>query len=206
MNMPRPHDLLWLTDREALEGISETWVASLWQPTLPVVVRRDTYPDGRVPVGVRGWRRDQRAAGWVRVEHITRVITPESLANHSLLLRSPFAAMSPVQGAILLANRAWPWDWGITGSVGYALATGVPVLHADSDLDLTLRCPRPLDREALQVWQTAVSQLPCRADTQVDVPGGAFALTEWLRAGRVLLKTNHGPRLVRDPWHIEGAA
>ncbi|MBU5894992.1 hypothetical protein JVW19_23735, partial [Vibrio cholerae O1] len=45
----------------------------------------------------------------------------------------------------------WRWTWGVTGSCGYALATGLPVMHADSDLDLTVRCPQPVDRAALQV-------------------------------------------------------
>ncbi|MES5410430.1 phosphoribosyl-dephospho-CoA transferase MdcG domain-containing protein, partial [Klebsiella pneumoniae] len=39
------------------------------------------------------------------------------------------------------------------------------------------------------ILQTRVAQLPCRADTQVDTPYGAFALNEWLRDGRALLKT-----------------
>jgi len=45
-----------------------------------------------------------------------------------------------------------------------------------------------------------VTQLPCRADTQIETPLGGFALTEWLREGRALLKTARGPRLVADPW------
>lgn len=53
----------------------------------------------------------------------------------------------------------WPWGWGVTGSTGYALATEIPVLHAASDLDLLIRAPQPLDREALLEWQTRVAQL-----------------------------------------------
>ncbi|MEZ2696443.1 phosphoribosyl-dephospho-CoA transferase MdcG domain-containing protein, partial [Hafnia alvei] len=43
-------------------------------------------------------------------------------------------------------------------------------------------------------------QLPCRTDVQVETPLGAFALTEWLRDKRVMLKTSTGPVLTRDPW------
>lgn len=204
MNTSRPHDLLWLTDSDALEGISEDWVASQWRPQLPVVVRRDVVNEGRIPVGVRGMRRDQRAAGWVNVATVKRVVSPESLASREQLVKSPFVSMPPVQGAIQLALREWPWVWGITGSVGYALATEVPVLHADSDLDLLIRCPSPVEREALAQWQQVVGQLLCRADTQVETPQGAFALAEWLRDGRVLLKTSHGPQLVSDPWAFKG--
>ncbi|WP_373327773.1 phosphoribosyl-dephospho-CoA transferase MdcG domain-containing protein, partial [Cronobacter turicensis] len=49
------------------------------------------------------------------------------------------------------------------------------------------------------------TQLPRRADTQFETPLGAFSLTEWLRDGRALLKTNQGARLVRDPWRREDA-
>lgn len=200
MNTPRPHDLLWLSDSNALEGVSEEWVASQWRPQLPVVVRRDVNTDARIPVGVRGMRRDQRAAGWVNAAKIKRVVSPESLASRELLMKSPFVSMPPVQGAIQLALREWPWVWGITGSVGYVLATEVPVLHADSDLDLIIRCPERVEREALLEWQQVIGQLLCRADTQIETPLGAFALAEWLRDGRVLLKTSSGPHLVTDPW------
>ncbi|MGK7284935.1 malonate decarboxylase holo-ACP synthase [Buttiauxella agrestis] len=204
MNTPRPHDLLWLTDSDALEDVSEEWVASQWQPRLPVVVRRDVSHDARIPVGVRGMRRDQRAAGWVNAAKVKRIISPEELASRDLLVKSPFVSMPPVQGAIQLALREWPWSWGITGSCGYALATEVPVLHADSDLDLLIRCPQRVERESLLEWQAVIGQLLCRADTQIETPQGAFALAEWLRDGRVLLKTNRGPEIVTDPWALKG--
>jgi phosphoribosyl-dephospho-CoA transferase len=199
---PRPHDLLWLRDRASLHGITDAWVETLWHSGLPVVVRRDV--DGeRIPVGVRGMRREQRAAGWVAAEAVVKRVTPEDLTDLNLLLRSPFVSQQPVQAAIQLAQRRWPWAWGVTGSTGYALATEIPVLHAASDLDLNLRAPEPLQPAQFAVWQALIAQLPCRADTQVETPAGAFSLNEWLRDGRVLLKTNQGPRLVRDPWHRE---
>lgn len=202
MTTLRPHDLIWLTNREALDGVDEPWVATVWHPGLPVVVRRDV--DGeRIPVGVRGIRRDQRAAGWTDATQVVRVVSPEQLVDSNDLLRSPFISQPPVQVAFQLAQQAWPWVWGITGSSGYALATGIPVIHASSDLDLLIRAPQPLSRELLLRWQTPLTDALCRVDTQVDTPLGGFALNEWLRDGRVLLKTSRGPRLVSDPWHRE---
>ncbi|WKV51536.1 malonate decarboxylase holo-ACP synthase [Dickeya fangzhongdai] len=199
----RPHDLLWLASREALEGIDAPWVDSQWRPALPVVVRRDVDPAGRIPVGVRGMRRDQRAAGWAAADHIVRTVTPEMLGELSALLVSPFVSQPPVQLAIQLAQQRWPWQWGVTGSVGYALATQMPVLHADSDLDLLIRAPQAPDREVLRDWQQQLSSGLCRADTQVETPNGGFALAEWLRDGQALLKTDRGPRRVSDPWAME---
>ncbi len=203
LSTPRPHDLLWLTTRDALEGISESWVENAWHIGLPVVVRRDVDANGRIPVGVRGLKRDQRAAGWVSPAHVARVVSPEQLAVENDLLRSPFITQPPVQVAVQLSRQSWPWSWGITGSTGYALATGIPVIHADSDLDLIIRAPLPLTRAELILWQSQLSQALCRADTQVDTPIGGFALAEWLREGKALLKTARGPQLVRDPWQRE---
>ena len=199
----RPHDLIWLNARDALEGITDDWVDAVWHTGLPVVVRRDVDNAGRIPVGVRGLRRDQRAAGWVKPDNVVRVISPEALSVTADLLRSPFVTQPPVQVALQLSQQSWPWTWGITGSTGYALATGIPVIHADSDLDLLVRAPQSLSADALRVWASQLSRALCRADTQVDTPEGGFALTEWLRDGKTLLKTRRGPRLVADPWHRE---
>lgn len=198
----RAHDLIWLASGEALEGIADEWVKTLWHTGLPVVVRRDVDGDGRIPVGVRGMRRDQRAAGWVKPEQVTRVVSPEDLSDPQSLLHSPFISQQPVQLALMLAQHAWPWRWGITGSTGYALATGIPVIHAASDLDLLIRAPQPLSTGELTRWQQLNGAL-CRADTQLETPQGAVALAEWLRDGKALLKTIRGPRLVSDPWDRE---
>ncbi len=200
MKTLRPHDLIWLADRSALEGVTEDWVDEIWHPGLPVVVRRDVNPNGRVPVGVRGLKREQRAAAWVAPEHVIRVVSPEDLVDTQTLVRSPFITQPPVQVAFQVAQQRWPWVWGITGSGGYTLASGIPVLHAASDLDLMIRAPQPLARETLIRWQQQISGALCRVDTQVNVPQGGFALAEWLRDGKVLLKTNRGPLLVSDPW------
>ena len=199
----RPHDLIWLTTRDALEDIHESWVDTAWHTGLPVVVRRDVDGNGRIPVGVRGLKRDQRAAGWVNPHQIARIVSPEQLSAEESLLRSPFITLPPVQVAVQLSRPSWPWTWGITGSTGYALATGIAVIHADSDLDLLIRAPQPLSRTVLLSWQSQLEGALCRADTQVETPLGGFALNEWLRDGKTLLKTDRGPRLTANPWAWE---
>ncbi|QDK18244.1 malonate decarboxylase holo-ACP synthase [Leclercia adecarboxylata] len=199
----RPHDLIWLTTRDALEDIHESWVDTAWHTGLPVVVRRDVDGNGRIPVGVRGLKRDQRAAGWVNPHQIARIVSPEQLSAEESLLRSPFITQPPVQVAVQLSRTSWPWTWGITGSTGYALSTGIAVIHADSDLDLLIRAPEPLSRTVLLNWQSQLEGALCRADTQVETPLGGFALNEWLRDGKTLLKTDRGPRLTANPWAWE---
>lgn len=201
--MIRPHDLIWISDRSALSA-NETlpeWVTLQWHSALPLVVRRDRQEKGRIPVGIRGMQRSQRAATWVNIEAIQRVLMPESLvANPITLLHSAFVSQPPVQALIMLAQRPWQWQWGVTGSCGYALATEIPVMHNDSDLDLLVRCPQPVNLDDFQRLAQCLQALPCRVDVQIDTLRGGFALNEWLRDGQALLKTAEGPVLTRDPW------
>ena len=90
----RPHDLLWVSDDVDFCGLAP-WVKTNWSFTVPVVVRRDTHPQGLIPVGIRGDTRDRRAAGWVAPHQIVRCVTPEQLANPAHIAASPFAAMAP---------------------------------------------------------------------------------------------------------------
>jgi hypothetical protein len=86
---PRPHDLVWLNNAAALEAIEESWVAQHWRISLPVVVRRDVDANARIPVGVRGMKRDQRAAGWVqrKISSVPSARKPSPIANSSCARR-----------------------------------------------------------------------------------------------------------------------
>lgn len=202
MITPRPHDLVWIADPAALRIAPLAWVRQCWHPGLPLVVRRDWHPAGLIPVGVRGNTRARRAPGWIPADAIVRCLSPETLVTTLAQTPATLADQAPIQAARRLAERPdWPWVWGITGSAGYALATGLAVLHEASDLDLIIRAPQPLNRCQLADWCELLSQLPCRADTQVETPVGAFAVNEWLKGGRnLLVKTATGPLLMVNPW------
>lgn len=206
MSLPRAHDLIWIADRSALQSDEPlpAWVNN-WQTHLPLVVRRDRRTDGAIAVGIRGMTRIQRAAAWVDPSAIVRVVTPESLvADPVSLLHSRFISLQPMQALITMASLKWPWPWGVTGSCGYTMASDIPVMHADSDLDLLVRCDQPVSAEAFADLEATLQQLPCRADVQINTPQGGFALSEWLRGGEVMLKTDTGPVRVRDPWQVPG--
>ena len=186
----RPHDLIRVNGADALQSAAPLpdWVGDAWHPGLPLVVRRDFSADGLIPAGIRGNTRAERAAVWVAPDSVIETVTPEALVDDAgKLAASPFAGTRPVQALLRLVRQAIPWRWGVTGSCGYALATGKAVMHADSDL----------------------ASLPCRTDVQIETPAGAFALKEWLREcrnnprGRILLKTDFGPVLTDDPWQPE---
>lgn len=203
MSVPRAHDFIWINDRSALESDDAlpAWVATGWRTALPLVVRRDKRADGAIPVGIRGMTRIQRAAAWVHPAAVVRVATPESLVSDvNALLHSPFVSQQPVQALITLSSLQLPFPWGVTGSCAYALASDLPVMHADSDLDLLVRCDTPVSPSHFTAFYDQLQRLPCRADVQINTPQGGFALSEWLRGGDIMLKTASGPLLVRDPW------
>lgn len=208
----RPHDLVRVNGADALQSAVPLpdWVSDAWHPGLPLVVRRDCSADGRLPVGIRGNTRAERAAVWVDPASVIETVTPETLvADAGELAASPFAGTRPVQALLRLVRQAIPWRWGVTGSCGYALATGKAVMHAESDLDILVRCPEPAKPADFAGLADIMASLPCRTDVQIETPAGAFALKEWLRQslngrhGRVLLKTDFGPVLTDDPWQPE---
>jgi phosphoribosyl-dephospho-CoA transferase len=207
-----PHDLLWVADLDALSTDAPwpSWASAEWLLSAPVVMRRERTGDAhRLPVGVRGTTRSQRCKAYLGRDAVVRRVTPEMLAvSASWRLQrldprpalSALAALAPALDAIGLA-------WGPTGGAGFALATGLPVLRQDSDLDLLVRAPRPLTDEQKMALLSLRTGGICRIDIQIETGHGGFAVAEWAsRHGRVLLKTDDGPRLTDDPWHAESAS
>ncbi len=203
MDQPfRPHDLLWLRPGAAWPELP-TWAGEILAQGLPVVVRRAPRAGGMIPAGVRGDTRSRRAAILLEPGRVARRAAPEDL--RALVPGDPRRADLPAFRALALMQGRLPPGaaWGPTGSVGFELATGWPAVTGSSDLDLVLRCPEPVSREAARAWAEACSGLPARCDLQLDTGAGGLSLAEWA-AGRaeVLLKTDEGPRLVGDPWSV----
>jgi phosphoribosyl-dephospho-CoA transferase len=195
----RPHDLLWLRSPCAPDGTLPAWAVADW----PVVVRRaELQQPGRIAVGVRGRERAQRHASWVAATDVARALSPEALARQA----SEGCAGSAVAALEALRTLAPYLDeiglpWGPAGSTGFTLATGAPVLRADSDLDLLVRAPAAPSAPQLARLKALQGRVACRLDIQIDTGAGGFALNEWLAGRRqVLLKTARGPLLVADPW------
>jgi phosphoribosyl-dephospho-CoA transferase len=197
MTAPRPHDLLFLHRPDAfkVDGARPDWLDA----RAPLVVRRETTAPGIVPVGARGLLRNERCKGYAGVGAVASIVTPRMLAERARTLAGDLPCIAALRA---LAPRldALDVDWGPAGGAGYWLACGLPVLRPTSDLDLLVRLPRrPLDSVLAALAALAEGQ-PCRIDIQVDTGAGGFALAEFARGGRVLLKTDAGPRLVSDPW------
>lgn len=128
---------------EQLPADAPAWAVAVLAAGQPVVVRRAVVAPGQVAVGLRGATRDQRLAALMPIAAISHRLTPEQLldrrASEDLPVFRVLAGLRPLLDALGHA-------WGVTGSAGFQLATGLSAAHPDSDLDLLLRAERPLPR------------------------------------------------------------
>ncbi len=187
------HDLLWGMTPAHLPADAPAWAVGALDA---VVVRRAVVAQGFVAVGVRGQLREQRFAAVMPMTAVQRRVAPEALRD-VIGARDLPALQALDQVRPVLA----PLNWGVSGSAGFELATGIEALHAMSDLDLILRTPAPLDRHDARDLLASLDKAVCAVDLQLQTPYGAVALREWAGPSRrVLLKTATGAQLVIDPW------
>lgn len=198
----RPHDLLRLTGDAALGAALPAWAAASLAACPWVVVRRAPHPPGLIPIGVRGPGRWQRHAALARAGAVTGRVPPEEL-NRRRPRDSRLAVTLSAVNLRLAAELGGGAVWGPVGSVGFELATGQPVTHHASDLDLLVRTPRRLTQTLAMRLMTAFATLPGTVDCQLETPRGGISLIEWARTGGpVMARTGHGPELVDDPWDL----
>lgn len=202
----QPHDLLWGLPLAALPADAPAWAGEVIGLGHPVVVRRAKVADGGVAVGVRGGSRDQRFAAVMKLSAITRQVKPEQLVAAVDKVETDWPALRALK-QIRPVLDAVGLPWGIAGSAGFELATGIKVLHQDSDLDLILRADRFFSRVQAAELVKALEDASCRIDLQLQTPFGAVALREWAGSARlVLLKADDGARLVSNPWQPQERA
>lgn len=202
----QPHDLLWGMPVAALPADAPAWVVEVVSMGHPVVVRRAQVDEGCVAVGVRGRSREQRFATVMKLSDITRQVKPEQLVAAVDKVEPAWPALRALK-QIRPVLDAVGLPWGIAGSAGFELATGINVLHQDSDLDLILRADRFFSRELAAELVEALEGAICRIDLQLQTPFGAVALREWAGSARlVLLKADDGARLVSNPWQLQECA
>lgn len=204
VNLPLAHDLLWGMTPAQLPADAPQWAIESLAAGQPVVVRRAVSDEGLVAVGVRGLLREQRLAAFMRVDSIARRVSPEALRHVDS------ARDLPVMHALRQLRPMLDdcgWVWGVSGSVGFELASGFAAMHAASDLDLILRTAQPITRQQARELVALFDRAACRVDMQLQTPFGAVALREWASAStRVLLKNAQQAQLVIDPWQPQEQA
>lgn len=204
VNLPLAHDLLWGMTPAQLPADAPQWAVAALAAGHPVVVRRALSADGFVAVGVRGVLREQRLATFMPLDSIACRVSPEALCQveceRDLPVMQALKQLRP-----MLDDCGWVW--GVSGSVGFELASGFAAMHAGSDLDLILRAPQMITRNQACKLVELFDQAVCRVDMQLQTPFGAVALREWASgSARVLLKNAHQAALVTNPWHPQEQA
>ncbi|MDN4525942.1 malonate decarboxylase holo-ACP synthase [Fictibacillus fluitans] len=202
----KTHDLIRVDDLSKLVCLTDVpqWVGGELAAKPFVVVRRAAGFEGRIPVGIRGETRSQRFGCFLPVEECSIVISPEQLAEEKPWKKTD-RRLSIV--AIEVLDRvdelmaSEEMAWGPTGSVGFELASGLDTAHSGSDLDLVIRCDQTLPVEKAKRLIQELSQFPVHIDVQVETGKGSCSLAEYSRGQEsLLLKTENGPMLVKDPW------
>jgi phosphoribosyl-dephospho-CoA transferase len=201
-----PHDLLRIPDDRVLTCPEDapSWVAASLELAPYVVVRRNRSWNERVPVGVRGPMRHQRFGAYLAYDLIQEKISPEELSQEQGWLGNKRSTEIPALKILASVKEildSFALKWGPTGSVGFELASQIPTTTGKSDLDLIIRSPSRISRQVGRSVHTALCQLPCRIDVQIETTYGMVFAAEWANGeGPYLRKELTGPVLVDDPW------
>jgi phosphoribosyl-dephospho-CoA transferase len=199
----RAHDLLWIAeDAELLPEPQPAWVRDALSQMPVTVARRAEAPPGFAAVGIRGRSRELRFAALVKLSDVRNLRTPESLASERGWRENLPAIPARLREALALFDEFSNLEkfvWGPVGSVGYQLATGLPVTTSESDVDVLIRCEVPPDRLMLSAVRHTARKSMARLDVILEGPPGAVALEE-LNSHDVLLKTSPGQRIASFTW------
>jgi phosphoribosyl-dephospho-CoA transferase len=148
---------------QQLPADAPAWAVQALGLGQPVVVRRALTAPGQVAVGVRGRAREQRYATLMQLSAIRRRVRPEDLCHIDCQRNLPALRVLSRLRPIL---NACGWTWGISGSAGVELASGIEALHERSDLDLILRTPQPMDRDQARDLLAQLEGTVCAVDMQ----------------------------------------
>jgi phosphoribosyl-dephospho-CoA transferase len=200
------HDLLLLrTESAVISTQSDSACPYLNPKQRPwAVVRRGRILDGLIPVGVRGSQRNERCAGFTRLSEVLESRRPDRLrlllAEDSRRALQAFRTLSYLESHLVGLNMSW----GPGGSVGYELASGIPTVRAESDLDFILFAPDKLDiTEAQDLWRI-IGSAPGKVDALVETPFCGFSLEEFVTTSprKILLRMSDGRILGSNPWNL----
>lgn len=182
------HDIVYLASSEAIQSTETipSWVTTAPTAKNIAVVRRMKTLEHVVPIGFRGKDRTERFGAFALKDHITKVITPKE-ALHGVAPSSHKQTIHQLR--TIFKNTCW----GIGGSIGFTMATGIQACTASSDVDVVLYAERFAALQPLQQLHEAIQTLAHRVDVQVEIPAlGSCLLNELVTSSSVLLRTGTG--------------
>lgn len=200
----RTHDLLRLKSADAVAlHAAPDWVAESLSRAPFVVVRRSEICHDAIPVGIRGETREQRFAAVLALEAVAQIISPEQLAQHAAWRAHPRRSLPAFAALEVVAEAASQIDliWGPAGSAGFELASKIPIVRPDSDLDIVVRPTTAHTHDVLEYFRQRLNAARAKIDVLIETKIGGVVLDEWLHSPRrVLIKTIHGPQLSAFAW------
>jgi phosphoribosyl-dephospho-CoA transferase len=204
----RTHDLLEIDAKQLISARAPVpeWVEEHLLAVPFVVVRRGSVTDQRIPIGVRGCKRNQRWASFCSSKVLKDVISPPQLLGRMVPAQrgNAIPALCSLQQ---LKNRWMDLDhpWGPGGSVGFELATGRHAAKPESDLDIVIFAETNMTREDARSLCARTMDLAVAVDVRVETPSCGFSLAEYAQAGSagILLRTPERLVLGNDPWSDE---
>ena len=200
MNKYEVHDLIRIKegqqpvyDRELPSWVQETLKEGAW-----AVVRRGTGTSG-IPVGIRGALKTQRFACELSKNAVQSVVKPDQLLKDVFNGRiyNPFweKELAPLRRLVWDQEKEWQnlLRIGVTGSVGYELATGIPVTTKKSDIDLLIYVEETFSRTEAKRLLQFLKGIERRTDAVLKMEKGWISLEEYASdAAQILVKTMDG--------------
>ncbi|MGG0384612.1 malonate decarboxylase holo-ACP synthase [Priestia filamentosa] len=199
----KPHDLIKLSSLRdgflAEENELPQWAQHSLQASPYVVVRRAPFRGEYIPVGVRGKKRSERFGLYISKSVISKVISPiqlqESFPSKERQHLKAFQTLKQVRELLQTEER-----WGLGGSVGFELATGVQTVKETSDVDVILYKEDVVNIKKARELLAYLDDLQSRVDISVETKFGSFSLMEYCSKESFLLKTIEGPKLIQKPF------
>ncbi|EPH97701.1 malonate decarboxylase holo-[acyl-carrier-protein] synthase [Enterococcus faecalis 13-SD-W-01] len=192
------HDIVLFDKKEIKEELPE-WL-KLSQQVYGVVRRSEPSDPAFLPIGLRGSARNQRFALEILSDSIQKVIHPWTIIDQESFREKEIASFPAYQQFHAARDILSGYKWGVGGSLGFELASGIQAVKETSDFDLLLYADSPagLPLQAIQSHSDFFEQF----DTQVITSKGGFSLKEYLRTPekKILLKTTTGPKLTKEIW------
>lgn len=206
-----PHDLLTFANDDdfiSAENPLPEWAKDSLSKARIAVVRRGPIKNGLVPVGLRGYERNQRLAGYLKTTDIKKQYHPNYFIQHKSWenLSQARQELAPFKILIKIVPLLKDYHWGISGSLAYEMATGVEMVKETaqhtSDLDIIMNDDIKLSRDQAKKLLEDLNQFEVHADVQVVHGQNGFTLEEYAqnRDMQIMIRTANGPILAKDPW------
>ncbi|MEK4424845.1 malonate decarboxylase holo-ACP synthase [Solibacillus sp. FSL K6-1523] len=186
------HDIVFLYSNEEVEIFEQKphWMLTDEMANRIAVVRRLKVTGEKVAIGFRGNNRSKRFAAFTSAQNIERIIKPVDVLQF-------VPPVSHEKSIKQLKEILQHFEWGIGGSVGFSMATGIQVCHEQSDIDVIIYMDSIAEVSKLETLKPKLSQCENKLDIQIEMKGlGGVVLDDVLNNEKFIVRTSTGPILI----------